>query len=206
MSSAAQIYSFPAQLGRRGTTAVVVVGLHVVMAVGLILGMKMRPPITDEPHYPPPTVQPHAPDPLPLRRLEGSDDTGYHQPTIDRSVPPPIDVSPPDAAPVDNGPPIAVPGNPAPAPVSQVHVLRGEQPLYPASARRLGEHGTVVVRVRVGADGRPEAVEVASSSGSKRLDESALGAVRHWVFAPAQTTVGPIVSWVTFKVTFRLTD
>ena len=206
MSSAAQIYSFPAQLGRRGTTAVVVVGLHVVMAIGLIVGMRMRPAVPVEPYYPPPITRAQDPDPPPVPRSAGADDMGYHAPTVQSALPPPIAVSPPDTQPADEGPVLVVPASSVPAQVSPVRVMRGEQPLYPAAARRLGERGTVVVRVRVGVEGRPELVEVATSSGSTRLDQAALSAVRHWMFAPAQTAVGPIVSWVTFNVTFRLTD
>jgi protein TonB len=42
----------------------------------------------------------------------------------------------------------------------------------------------VVLRVRVGIDGRPKAVEIAGSSGHPRLDEAALRAVREARFRP----------------------
>ncbi len=205
MPSATQLYSFPAQLGRRGTTAVVVVGLHLVIAVGLIVGMQIRPAVPSDPYYPPPLPQ-HDPDPPRPHDPIGADDTGYRPPTIETKMPPPFDVAPPDARPADAGPPFVVPSDPAPVQVSAVRVLRGVQPLYPAAARRLNEYGSVIVRVRVGADGHPELVEVATSSGYARLDDAAISAVKRWVFAPAQTAVGPIVSWVTFTVTFRLTE
>jgi len=85
-------------------------------------------------------------------------------------------------------------------------VLRADEPLYPAAARRLGEQGVVMLSVHVRPDGRPEAVVVATSSGYARLDTAAVAAVRHWLFVPAQSGSGPVASWVSLKVTFRLTD
>jgi len=84
-------------------------------------------------------------------------------------------------------------------------VLRSDEPPYPAAARRLGEQGVVVVRVRVAADGRAEQIELAGSSGSARLDEAALRSVRGWLFRPAESGAGPVESWITLRVIFRLT-
>jgi TonB family protein len=55
-------------------------------------------------------------------------------------------------------------------------------PSYPAAARRRGIEGTVRLRVRFDADGRPEDVAVAASSGSEMLDHAARDAVRRWRF------------------------
>jgi TonB family protein len=49
---------------------------------------------------------------------------------------------------------------------------------YPAFARQLGQQGTVVVRARVGRDGRLLQAAVLNSSGHKQLDKAALAAVR----------------------------
>lgn len=57
-------------------------------------------------------------------------------------------------------------------------------PPYPAEAA--GLEGRVVLYVVIGADGRPESVEIHESSGSTALDHSALRTVRDaWRFRPA---------------------
>jgi protein TonB len=59
-------------------------------------------------------------------------------------------------------------------------------PRYPPAALRRGESGTVVLRVHVGADGVPHAVDVVDSSRSRLLDRAAAEAVKRWRFRPAQ--------------------
>ena len=205
-SATTQLYSFPAQLGRRGTTMLAVLALHVVLALGLIAGMTMRPRLHIPEVIPKIVIVPHK-DIIPIVRLNpGAPDIGRTMPKI-IDGPPPLKVVP-EADPFT--PPVTVVrgggDSVVPAPVSNVHVLRGDKPYYPAALRRLGKEGSVGVRVRVGATGRAELVEVADSSGYPAFDASALEAVKRWIFAPAQTATGPITSWVAFKVTFRLTD
>ena len=205
-SATTQLYSFPAQLGRRGTTMLAVLALHVVLAIGLIAGMTLRPPL-DIPDVVPKIVYvPHV-EPVPVARLDpGTPDIGRTMPRI-IDGPLPLKVVP-EADPFT--PPVAVVptggDSVAPAPVSRVQVLRGDKPYYPAALRRLGKEGSVGVRVRVGATGRAELVEIADPSGFPAFDSAALEAVKRWIFAPAQTATGPIASWVAFKVSFRLTD
>lgn len=69
----------------------------------------------------------------------------------------------------------------APVPISRV------QPDYPSSAMRRSESGTVLVRIAVGSDGRPDDVEVLRSSRSRALDRAATQAARRWRFQPGQT-------------------
>lgn len=76
-------------------------------------------------------------------------------------------------------------------------------PRYPAGARRRGEGGTVVLRVNVGADGKPEDVEVARHSGSRELDRAALVAVRDWRFRPATRDGREVASVVEQPVEFK---
>ena len=51
-------------------------------------------------------------------------------------------------------------------------------PTYPHMSRRLGEQGTVVLRVLVISDGTIGAAEVESSSSFPRLDQAAIDAVK----------------------------
>ena len=206
-SATTQLYSFPAQLGRRGTTMLAVIGLHVVLAIGLIAGMTMRRPVPVTDPVPPPIVI-MQPPPVPVvPRDPSAPDIRRSLPDVVRPVIEPVVIAPVE---MPVAPPEAVP---AAGPegttaiyVSNVRVLRGEPPLYPAVMRRLGKEGSVGVRVRVGAAGRPELVEVATSSGYAAFDNAAVDAVRHWMFAPAQTASGPVSSWVTLRVTFQLTS
>jgi periplasmic protein TonB len=52
----------------------------------------------------------------------------------------------------------------------------------PAISTRLGEHGKVMVRVWVGADGKAQQVQLLKSSGYPRLDDNALATVMRWKF------------------------
>jgi periplasmic protein TonB len=98
-------------------------------------------------------------------------------------APPPVDVIPPrfDAAYLDN-----------PAPT------------YPALSRRAREEGRVVLRVLVSADGRAQTIEIARSSGSERLDEAAIDAVRRWRFVPARRGDANVAAQVQVPVAFSL--
>lgn len=59
-------------------------------------------------------------------------------------------------------------------------------PGYPLLSRRLGEAGSVVLRVELDEQGRVDAARVATGSGFARLDEAALSAVKSWRCNPAQ--------------------
>jgi protein TonB len=75
-------------------------------------------------------------------------------------------------------------------------------PNYPADALATGQQGTVQLRVRIDAAGQVTAISVYSSSGSKSLDESALTAVRNWVFVPARRAGRPVPSEVLVPIEF----
>ena len=53
-------------------------------------------------------------------------------------------------------------------------------PDFPASSRRLGEQGHVVLRVELDETGRIASVKVVQSSGFRRLDDASLTAVKNW--------------------------
>lgn len=103
-------------------------------------------------------------------------------------APPPPPPDPPAPEPVVEAPP-APPAKPA-GPVTlgaELAVSCPERlaPVYPSPSRRLGEQGKVVLRVELDERGHVSAARVATSSGSQRLDEAALGAVRQWRCNPA---------------------
>jgi len=43
-----------------------------------------------------------------------------------------------------------------------------------------------------------------SSSGSNRLDDTAVETVRHWRFVPARQGEEPVAAWVLVPITFTL--
>jgi TonB family protein len=63
-------------------------------------------------------------------------------------------------------------------------LLESPRPPYPRISLRLGEEGTVTVRIHVDAEGRVSSVDVLQSSGFERLDEAACQGVRSWRFEP----------------------
>jgi len=78
------------------------------------------------------------------------------------------------------------------------------KPKYPKVARKRGYEGEVKLKVFVLADGRVGKIEVIRPSGHEILDQSALKAVRDWVFVPGRENGKEISSWVTVPITFQL--
>jgi protein TonB len=87
----------------------------------------------------------------------------------------------------------------APTPVP----IESPAPRYPPSALRRGESGTVVLRVHVGADGVPYAVDVVDSSRSRLLDRAATDAVKRWRFRPAQRDGQAVSGQVQVPISFN---
>ena len=82
--------------------------------------------------------------------------------------------------------------------------LHNPAPPYPPQARRMNEEGRVILRVEVSAEGRAENIEIKTSSGNGRLDESALRTVRSWRFIPAKRGETAVNSWVLVPIIFKL--
>jgi protein TonB len=80
------------------------------------------------------------------------------------------------------------------------------KPAYPEAARRREEQGTVVLTVKVLADGNVGEVSVKKGSGSKPLDDAAVAEARSWQFVPGRRGPKPVEAWVEVPVRFQLTD
>jgi protein TonB len=96
---------------------------------------------------------------------------------------------------------------PAPAvvlPSSSADYLSNPTPPYPRLSRRLGEEGTVIIRVFINTEGRPEKAELRTSSGYTRLDEVALETVKRWRFVPGKRGGEPEAMWFNVPVRFVL--
>jgi protein TonB len=84
--------------------------------------------------------------------------------------------------------------------------LGNPKPDYPLEARRRRWQGDVVLRVSVSPAGRPEAIEMLSSSGHAVLDAAATTAVSSWRFDPATRGGAPVRAPVDVPIRFRLQE
>lgn len=165
----------------------------------------IKPPEEIKPPDPPPPPPPPKPRLIPKRpepvqqpvMLAAPEESPAPSPVV---VPPP----PPIIAPL---PPVA-----PPAPVQTVQprfdadYLDNPKPVYPPLSRRMGEEGRVVLRVQVAATGLPVEVVVHASSGSERLDQAALNAVRRWKFVPAKRGDEAVAASVLVPIVFSLKE
>ncbi|WP_336961871.1 energy transducer TonB [Sphingobium aquiterrae] len=78
------------------------------------------------------------------------------------------------------------------------------QPPYPPAMQRLDQEGTVVVRVRIGTDGRVVSIERVSASDDAFWAATQRQALRAWRFRPATRDGVPVESVKTMTVHFRL--
>ncbi len=133
-------------------------------------------------------------------------------------TPPSVQLTTPESA---ASPSAAVAPAPTPAPPAPVAApvaatatqprfdadyLDNPKPAYPALSRRSGEQGKVVLRVQVAASGLPTEVQLHAGSGSSRLDNAALDAVRRWKFVPARLGSEPVAASVLVPIVFSLKD
>jgi protein TonB len=160
-----------------------------------------------------------APPPEPLK----PEPPKQQQAAIDKIIPadPPISVPlerfkvpvipiPPTGQ-LDRGP-IVDPTPPLPPP--HVPVFKGSQvdnryaaalqPSYPPGKIRSAEEGVVVVRVRIGADGRVKEVQKVGSPDEAFYRATAEQAMKRWRFVPATSDGTPVEEWKTMTVRFRL--
>ena len=171
---------------------------------------------------PPPEVQPappvpEPPPPAPEPALLSPQPTPPRVETIpapQRQTPSPAKPTPPRAAKPQSAspPPVATirPESPpaTPQPVVQPRPVGGGQvprPDYPESLRRRREQGRVVVSASVSPEGgAPASVAVVQSSGSPRLDELSLDAMRRARFMPMTIGGKPVSGTYTQAFDFRL--
>lgn len=76
--------------------------------------------------------------------------------------------------------------------------------VHPAALRERGVEGRVHLRVKVGADGRAQDVQVQAGSGWRLFDDAAQTQARHCRFIPAMQEGRPVESWVEYPVRFAL--
>jgi len=199
----------PIDSGVRGSAAILVIAAHVVViyAIAVTLGVMPAPSIDPPPiTMVMPTIQ-QPPDPMDQPVIKGPTRLQPLTP-----VPKPVVNVAPDADPIhvpyvpddviDSFAPSA--GSPPIIETTSISVKRRIDPLYPPSARRLDQEGTVRVRILVDERGRASDVQVARSSGYDSLDDAAVSAVRRWQFVPATENSRAVSAWTEVSVVFRL--
>jgi protein TonB len=85
-----------------------------------------------------------------------------------------------------------------------VAYLNNPAPAYPPISRRLGEQGRVMLKVLVSAAGEPQSVALETGSGSDRLDQAAIEAVKQWRFVPAKRNGQSLSAYVLVPLKFVL--
>jgi periplasmic protein TonB len=102
--------------------------------------------------------------------------------------------------------------SPAPVATKPVRVLpttygedrENPKPPYPRMSVTMGEQGTVLVQVFIGADGLPKKAELGKSSGFERLDEAALQYVMRLTYKPGTIDGVPTTMPMGKSVTYKL--
>jgi protein TonB len=219
---------------RSGASISATVLLHVILAFLFMLGLMEHtitppeaPPVLVELMQSQPTPktieQPVAkPIPVPPRPQPVAAPAPTPQPQpLPSKVTTPTEVAQatpvaPVSAPTAPTPPAPtrVEAPPAPAPVTAPsrtdvsipasYSASNQKPIYPNMSKRLGEQGTVVLRVLVKADGSAGEVEVKSSSSYPRLDQAAIDAVKTWRFNPAKIDGKATDEWYQVPIPFKL--
>jgi periplasmic protein TonB len=200
------------KLSRHALVGIVVIGVHVLMVIGLIIGtaIKYAPQLADmiesklirheeeeKPKEPPPPPPDFKPPPV-------------QTPLVDMPL---VKGPPPPAAIVRAPEPVKEAPKPAaPPPITPVRVAKGVnlgdrcEAYYPSASRRLSEEGSVVLLVYVSPEGKAAETKVETSSGIQRLDEAAEKCIKAQgkIFEPQKVGNDPVGSWQRMKWTWRL--
>lgn len=203
----------------RSIAAVVGVGLiHLLFFYGLLSGLSMRivhslPNIIDvrildsiESHpvdLPPPPALPDLAQPsvdfVPPPEIRIAAPASTQAITVEQKI-----VQTPRSVASATGPAKSVASLPAPTPARSIAATHTTPP-YPPLSRRLGEEGTVRLKLAVATDGKVESAIIEKSSGSQRLDEAARDWVaHHWRYHPATRDGKPVASQTQVNVVFNL--
>lgn len=85
-----------------------------------------------------------------------------------------------------------------PVPIKKV------DPEFPPAARRLGVSGSVMIKFLVKADGSVIKASILEANPEGLFDQSALDAIRKWLFTPGIYQGKAVATWVILPVQFRL--
>jgi len=88
----------------------------------------------------------------------------------------------------------------------EAHSLSTVKGKYPEASRRAGHEGTVIYLVEVLVNGRAGSIQLAVSSGYKRLDDAAKKALLEAKYSPALKNGDVVKSKILFPIKFQLND
>lgn len=167
-----------------------------------------------QPEPPKPQVRPKPqPRPTPVKPTPAPTPKSITRPAEPVQPPStaPVPAEPAAPAPAAPAPSSAPPGPPAPAVPAQpktvttgVEYLQPPRPEYPALSRRMGEEGTVMLRILINERGRAERADIHKSSGVTRLDEAARQAALRAVFKPYTENGRPVPVYAILPISFQL--
>lgn len=166
--------------------------------------------ITEEP-APQPRPQPAEPKTVPVVKKQITKPTPRPvvtqapspQAIAETVSPPPQESKEPPS--VETPPAPAAPSPPAtPKLISGVSYINPPRPVYPPVDARMGNEGTVTLRVLINEKGRAEKVEVQKSSGSLRMDDAARDAVMRALFKPHLEDGKPTPAYAIVPINFTL--
>jgi protein TonB len=198
---------------RRTIVLAAIIALHIFLAWVLATGLAQRaiqlvaPPIkTTIVQQTKKTVKPPPPPPPQLQQQQ----VQVPPPVIQINVP---TESQTHAITVVKHVVRAAPQPPAPAHITPLRAIARDFPstdsYYPDASRRLGEQGTVLVKMCIGAGGRVVGQpSVEKSSGSSRLDQAAIRYARATSghFEPETRNGVPVTVCTALPIKFQLTD
>lgn len=198
---------------------------HIGVAWLLTLGMLSHQPTTGEvdniimasvimdtpapPAPKPQTVQPKIkpqplPKPTPVVQPQLQPSPVVTQATSSEAAPVVPAAAPATSPAAGNTRPNTTPSPAVVLPSTDADYLNNPTPPYPRISRRMGEQGTVVIRVFINTEGRAEKAEIRTSSGYTRLDDVALDTVKRWRFVPGKRAGVPEAMWFNVPVRFVL--
>lgn len=168
------------------------------VAVELVAPKPLEPQKIEPPKPLPPKPQPLQKQAQVLPPIQTPTPQANNEPAAPSSEPP-IAV-----APVVTAPPVEAPPAPVTPPLGRAGYLNNPPPDYPPAAARAGWQGTVKLHVHVLATGKPDIVEVQTSSGRKVLDDEAVRTVKNWSFTPSKRGDTAIDGWANVPIEFKL--
>ena len=145
---------------------------------------------------PPPSLRAPTPPPLemPLIAPEPSP-----SPLVAQAIAPP-----PPPAPAAPPAPDPAPAAPRMLPAAAVQFLVPPAPVYSRISARMRESGKALVRVFIDEAGMPRNVQLVTSTGFARLDDSAVTAVRNARFKPYVENGVAVAGWASIPIEFEL--
>ncbi len=225
-SSAPRLSPYLSQFFRKYAPLIIIIALHIAFFYALRSGLvhqvaKALPReifvnfITEEPApQPQPRPEPVKPKTVPVVKKQITRPTP--RPIVEKTpLPQAITEELPPPQESNEPPAVAAPATPEPAAasatvpatpkmISGVSYINAPRPVYPPLDARMGNEGTVTLRVLINEKGRAEQVEIQKSSGSMRLDDAAREAVLRALFKPYLEDGRPTPAYAIVPINFTL--